>query len=311
MSFNRNFFFPLTFIILTYSCFTQESTAIDNTWKAQDINPQTCMCNNRHFCAYVESDIGYRHDNISNLLELYDDLWDITGGRRQQINLTQLNFRGGAVIYDYVFIKGAIGYGFVNSDKEKEASYIKGSNYLVNSYYKEFNSGHAFDGLVGGGARIPLYKKYLAMDAEIGYDYKKIFITNSLKTRISSPYVGVTFYGSLGYHFQLALYGSYFVSPAAQESGYLYFVKTNSFAPAPSFRTHHHVTAYKTGANLSYLISDHVSVLFNWERFSSKTGAVNGAFDIPIMNTTVTGLFSAKLNHWISNQYVLGLRFTF
>lgn len=290
--------------------FAEERTE-NNYNRAQDINIKTCLCQDSNFCPYIEADIGYRHDNINNTLELYDALWDITGGRRQRVDLMQLNFRAGALIHKYVFIKGNIGYAFVNKDQEAEESFLKGTNYLVNSYTKEFNSGHAFDGLIGGGARIPIIDDYLALDAELGYDYRKISITNSLTTRVSSPYVGGTLYGALGWNLQLTIYGSYFFAPAAKESGYLYLVTSNSFTPAPSFHTHHNISAYKVGSNLSYMFTDHISLNLNWERFSASTGFENGVFNIPILGTIVSGDFQAKINHWISNQFVLGFRYSF
>jgi hypothetical protein len=308
---NLKTFSFLASLVLSSVLLRAEDNSEKNHNRAQDINIKTCLCQDSNFCPYLEADIGYRHDNINNTLELYDNLYDIEGGRRQRVDLLQLNFRAGALIHKYVFIKGNIGYALLDKDQEAEESFLKGTNYLVNSYNKEFNSGHAFDALVGGGARIPLYKEYLAADVELGYDYRKISITDSLTTRVSSPYVGGTLYGALGWNLQLSIYGGYFFSPAAKETGYLYLVKSNSFAPAPGFHTHHHISAYKVGSNLSFMFTDHLSVDFNWERFSASTGFEEGVYNLDLSGIDFTGFYKAKLEHWISNQYVIGLRYSF
>ena len=302
--------FALLLVLSPFVLFSEDKPE-GNQYRAQDINVKTSLCQDCRFCPYMEVDIGYRHDMIRNSLEVYNPLWEITASRKEKVDLVQLNFKAGAVICQYVFIKGTVGYAFVNKNKESEASYLKGTDYLINQYDIELKHGHAFDGLVGGGFRIPIYKQYAALDAEIGYDYKKINLKDALTTRISSPYVGGTFYGSLGWNLQLTLFGSYFFDPAAQENSNLYLVKSKSFTPGPGFRTHHHITAYKVGANLSYMFMDHLSIDLNWERFSGKTGTVYGSYDVNIQGNTEEGDFAAKLNYWISNQYVVGIRYSF
>lgn len=306
----KNNFLKLWLAFFPFVAFAENITT-GNKYRAQDINVKTSLCQDYHFCPYIESNIGYRHDILKNTLKLYDALWEIDGWRKEKVDLMQLNFKAGAVIYKYVFIKGNIGYAFVNKNQESEASYLKGTDFLINAYDIDLNAGHAFDGLIGGGVRIPIYEDYAAFDAEIGYDYKKINLTEALITRISSPYVGGTLYGSLYSNLQLALYGSYFFDPAAQESANLYLVKAKSFTQGPGFYTNHHISAYKVGANLSYMFTDHLSLDLNWERFSGKTGLESGSYDINILGNIDEGDFEAKLNYWISNQYVIGLRYSF
>lgn len=291
------------------SVFTEETS--NNKYRAQDINLKTSLYQNDHLSFYLEGDVGYRHDSFNNFLELYNDLWDIDGSRQQKADLTQLTFKAGTIIHEYIFARGSIGYAFLNKDHDTESSYLWGTDYLINSYEKSFSKGHAYDALIGGGARIPLYPDYLALDAEVGYNYKKIYIKNSLETKVSSPYVGGTLYGTPGWDVQFAFYGNYFFLPTLKESGYLYIVNDDSFSPTPTINTNKNVTAYTIGLNVSYMFFDHMSVNFNWDRFSVSSGYEEGSFAIPVLGSVVTGSYAAKLDYWNSNQYTFGFRYTF
>jgi len=125
-------FFPLSiFTLISLSCtgcFAEENKDT-NPYRAQDISLKTLLYKNDGLSFYLEVDAGYRHDHINNDLEFYDPLCDVEGGREQKMDFTQLNFRAGALIAKYLFIKGMIGYAFLNHDKDYEASYFVGSDY--------------------------------------------------------------------------------------------------------------------------------------------------------------------------------------
>jgi hypothetical protein len=308
---NKNKLLTLFALLFAAQSFIIADEKSSCSFRAQDLNVETSLCMNNSICPYLEVDIGYRYDRLKNTLELYNSIWDILGQKTQKVDFTLLTFRGGVVIHKYAFLKGDVAYGFMDIDKENEASYLEGTSYLINSYQKDFMKGYSFDGLVGGGFRIPLYKKYLALDTEIGYDYRKINIDQSIKLRVSSPYVAATLYGALGCNLQLNIYGGYFFSPHLVGSGYLYLVKSDSFIPAPGIDTKSDITAYKVGSNFSYMFTKHLSVNFNWERFSADSGFSNGTFSSNVLGTTVAGLDKVKVNYWISNQFQVGLRYSF
>lgn len=308
----KNIVFLITGALLAGSCVgygaemqgDKEKACLINT--TQDIYVGTTLAKDNIFSPYLEVDLGYRYDTLNNILELNSSYYDILGSRKQKLQLFQLNVKTGFRFLKYLFLKGNVGFGF-GHDKDIESSYLKDTDYLVNSYTKGFSDAYGFEWLFGGGFHIPLYKKYLALDPELGYDYKKIKIPNSLKLRVSAPYVGGTLYFSPGYHVSGSVYGSYFFLPAMEESGYLYLVNSNTFLPVPDVHTHSGITAYKVGATLAYLFYKHYSVSFEWERFSAKGGAVSGVFGPALANIAS----NATLDYWHSNQFQLGIRYSF
>ncbi len=270
----------------------------------QDLNTPTKLCRDCDFCSYFEFDIGYRRDSIKDSLELISTWYDITGARTQKTNFAQLNFKGGIKFLKHLFVNGSIGYGILGSSKESEESFLTGTSILVNEYTKTFNSGHAFDWLVGGGFFLNLYKNRVALLPEIGYNSKKYLVKNSLDLKITSPYVGGKLYFAPGANIGICIFGSYFFSPTRKETGYLHLVSSSDSFKTHEMKTSSGIPAYIVGADLSYLITRHFSVSFNWERFAASTKTKK--FDF---GSGITG--NQTLNHWISNQYTVGARYTF
>lgn len=272
----------------------------------QDLNTPTKLCREDNFCSYFEVDIGYRHDNVKNTLDQSSTWYNITGSRQQKSDFCQLNFRGGFKFLKYLFLNGAIGYGFLTSDKETESSFLTNTNILVNSYSKKFTSGHTFDWLVEGGFFLPLYKQRIAFLPEIGYGSKKYYVKNSLDLKVSSPYAGGKLYFAPGANIGLSIYGNYFFAPTRSETGWLYLVSSNSFFKTHDVKTHHGIPTYNVGANISYLFTRHFSVSFNWERFQTSASQVD--IEESVINNVESKI---RLNHWISNEYMLGIRYSF
>ena len=272
---------------------------------SQDIIIHNAYYEDNWFTPYVEMDMGYRYDTINTNLELLSDIYDVIGARKQKLDLFQLNFKAGMRFLQYLFLKTNVGLGFLISDKDIEASYLNGTDFLVNSYTKTFHKGFGLDWLIGGGFHIPLYKDYVVLEPEIGYDYKRIKVNHSLRVRISSPYAGGSLCFSPGAGVGITFYGEYFFDPALNETGYLYLVKSDSFIPSPTVYTHHHITAYKVGAYLSYLLECKLSLDFIYERFSGGSGYVTGSFEGGL------DTFRERLDYWRENIFQFGLRYSF
>lgn len=291
----------------------EEEDSIQNKEKpkscntTQDLYVGTSLAKDNMISPYIELDMGYRHDSIHTSQELLSSIYDLSETRNRSLNLFQLDVKSGMRFLKYLFLKTDFGFGFFGSAKDNETSYLSGTDVQVSGYEISFKHGWGFDALVGGGVHIPIYTKHLAIDPEIGYDYKTIKITNSCKFRISSPYAGGTFYFSPGQHLSVAFFGAYFFSPSAHEESRLYLPQSNTFLDAPEVRTSHDITAYKLAASIAYLFYKHFSVSFDWQYFHGKVGTVTGDFGDPFIGFSV----SQTLNSWTSNQYELGMRYSF
>lgn len=281
---------------------TENETQDLSSKTSQDLFVDSRLCRDKNFCSYFQMDVGYRQDSISNTSEIQSMLYDISGSRSQKVHLSQLNLKAGMRFVKYLFVKGDVGFGFLAKDTDVESSYLNGTNYLVNSYKKQFYRGSAFDVVAGGGLHLPIRKSF-SLDPEIGYMIKKITVEDSLKIKISGGYAGAAIYYSPGYHLGLSVFGHYLFAPGMNETGYLYFVKSNSFLKFPDIRDHN-MTVYKVGASASYLFAKNLSVSFNWERFSASSSVNKGSL--------VTGMdFYQKLDYWHSNKYQIGFRYSF
>lgn len=269
----------------------------------QDLRVPTKLCVDKDFCSYFEFDVGYRYDNISTLLEVLTLFNEIKEHTKNKANIAQLNLKAGMRFYKYMFLNGSVGYGILGSDKNDLRAVYADTDIVANEVTHSTSSGYAFDWLFGGGMLIPIYKQIVALLPEVGYQAKKIHVEDTLNLRIASPYIGGKLCTAPGYNFGLTVYGSYFLSPRRTQNAF-YKASTGKYVEDYNLKSQNHMPSYILGANVSYLFTSHLSVSLNWERFASSSKRYD--MNLPLAIDEVQ-----KLNHWISNQYTAGIRYTF
>ena len=251
----------------------------------------------------AELGLGWRLDGVK-----YDG--NVTGNTApynfrisDTANLIQLNFRGDATAFKYLYFRTDLGYGFVITDHTHFEQKIADVS-MASSYSKSNNSGFAWDWLVAGGCHIPVYQEMVVFEPEMGYLVKKLQIDDSTTTRVSAPFAGLRISANFCGSYCWEAFFDYLFAGVRQQNGQYINNQNGLTVNLPEVHGHGVRNAYQVGSSFKYMPWEHWVFTLDWQLFHAQSKFK--AVPYGILNT-----LNESLNEWMSNQIEVMARYNF